>query len=44
MTFLPGAVSDVKPGQTIFLKGMTDGQNLTPSAFAVRVDGRTPPI
>jgi len=44
MTFLPGAISDVKPGQTIVLNGMTDGQNLTPNAFAVGVDGTTPPI
>ncbi len=38
MTFLPGAISDVKPGQTIFLNGMTDGQNLIPNAFAVGMD------
>ncbi len=44
VTFVPGAMSDVKPGQTVFVNGMTNGQTVTANAVAVGVDGATPPM
>jgi hypothetical protein len=44
VTFSPGAMADVKPGQTVFVNGMTDGQTVTANAVAVGVDGATPPM
>jgi len=41
---VPGAMADVKPGQTVFVNGMTDGQTVTANAVAVGVDGATPPM
>jgi len=44
VTFVPGAMSDVKPGQTVFVNGMTDGHTVTANAVAVGMDGVTPPM
>ncbi len=44
VTFVPGTMSDVKTGQTVFVNGMTDGQTVTANAVAVGVDGATPPM
>jgi hypothetical protein len=44
VTFVPGEMSDVKAGQTVFVNGVTDGQTVTANAVAVGVDGATPPM
>ena len=42
--FAPGEMSDVTPGTTVFVSGMTNGQTVTANAVAVGVDGATPPM
>jgi hypothetical protein len=44
VTFVPGTMSDVKAGQTVFVNGLTDGTTVTAAAVAVGVDGATPPM
>lgn len=42
--FAPGEMSDVAPGTTVFVNGITNGQTVTAKAVAVGVDGATPPM
>jgi hypothetical protein len=44
VTFVPGAMSDVTAGSTVFVNGLSDGKTITAAAVAVGVDGATPPM